>query len=249
MATEILRAVLSSIRNRQRQKSRGVRYRRPHISRRPSPWTEPVWNRVGMRRFGLRKGYIVRDEARARRIRFAMENRDWLVAALRPTFPVFRARRLRNGDGHATSNPSWIRRERWESDRERFGFKIDYLIRDWDWRRVKFAWYSFRIGVKEDLGFVRTIEYLMDEIWRLDRERFRFKIDYLIRDWDNDWKFGWDIRFKKDLEFVRTIEYLMDEMWGSDRERFRFNIDYLIPDWDNDWRRVKFGWDICFELV
>ena len=83
----------------------------------------------------------------------------------------------------------------------------------------------------------------------MDRERFRFKIDYLIRDWDNDWKFGWDIRFKKDLGFVRTIEYLMDEMWGSDRERFRFNIDYLIPDWDNDWRQVKFGWDICFELV
>ena len=42
--------------------------------------------------------------------------------------------------------------------------------------------YSFQIGIKEDLWFVRTIEYLMDDMWGSDRERFRFKIDYLIRD-------------------------------------------------------------------
>ena len=57
--------------------------------------------------------------------------------------------------------------------------------------------YLFWIGVKEDLWFVRTIEYLMDEMWGSDRERFRFKIDHLICDWN--WrrvKFAWDIRFK-----------------------------------------------------
>ena len=57
----------------------------------------------------------------------------------------------------------------------------------------------------------------MDEMWGSDRERFRFKIDYLIRDWDNDWKwvkFGWDIRFelvvKQDLWFLGFVRTIFD---------------------------------------
>lgn len=70
-----------------RQKSRGV-HSVSTTSHQPPTFAlngEPVWRRRDASLFGLRKRYIVRDEARACPIRFAMENRDGLVAA--STFP------------------------------------------------------------------------------------------------------------------------------------------------------------------